>query len=223
MRIAVILFHKNLYSIYKERWITDSVNSVLNQTFQDFDILEINYGEDSFSLSSRFDFSKKNYVFYNTPLKNHAEAQNFLLDRCREFEYDYVFNTNLDDINTPTRFEDQLRYAQENNTDVTSGDMFYIRESPLYGVDEIFDDKNLRDFNTIEKIHFQFKKGINVVCHPLVLYSSKFIREVRYNPEEIPQEDFLLWKRLIHTYTFGIVPKVLLHYRIHQNQISYKS
>ena len=61
-KCAVIMFHKNIKKIYDWRWIEKSVNTILDQTITDFDIFEINYGGDDYSLFEDI-YTNKNIFF----------------------------------------------------------------------------------------------------------------------------------------------------------------
>lgn len=222
MKIAVIFFHSNILNIYKKRWIIESVNSILNQTFNDFDIFEINYGGDGFSLNELCDFNGHKHYFYNKKLKNHIYAEQFLFDKCK-YNYDIIFNTNLDDISYRERFEKELNLYKSGNYDIIYTDIEYIKE--VENKDEVFFDLNLRRFKTQKDMSEQIlNNNNNVIANPTVLYTSKFLQEnnLDVNIPNVNEEDFDLWKRTINKYKFGIVPEILLKYRIHENQISNK-
>ena len=62
----------------------------------------------------------------------------------------------------------------------------------------------------------EFNKEHNIIAHPACLYSRKIME---YNDslrsEEIPADDFSLWKRLLDKGArFKILPDVLMYYRI---------
>ena len=42
MKIGVIFFHKNIRSIYKERWINKCIDTILNQKRREFSLHEKN-------------------------------------------------------------------------------------------------------------------------------------------------------------------------------------
>lgn len=221
MKVAVIFFHSNILNLYKKRWIIESVNSILNQTFKDFDIHEINYGGDGFSLGELCDFSNHKHYFYNEKLKNHIYGEQYLFDKCKN-DYDIIFNTNLDDISYPERFEKELNLYKSGNYDVVYTDIEYMKE--VCDKDEVFFDLNLRRYNTHKDIEYQVLNGHNVIANPTVLYTKRFLQENKLDLDiyRTNQEDFDLWKRTIRKYNFGIVPEILLKYRIHKNQISNK-
>lgn len=84
---------------------------------------------------------------------------------------------------------------------------------------------NLRRYNTHKDIEYQVLNGHNVIANPTVSYTKKFLQENKLDLDiyRTNQEDFDLWKRTIRKYNFGIVPEILLKYRIHKNQISNKN
>lgn len=221
LKKAVIIFHSNAYKIYKNIWIEKCLLSLNTQTDMDFDVIEICYDGSYTSVIKDFRDKLPNifktHVFFNEVLQNHAEAMNFLLDYCVENNYDCVFNTNLDDFYSSDRVEVQTQHIKQ-GIDIVSSNMMYIQDED--GEDKITTYFKFSEVNTKEGILNEFKKGYNVIAHPSVAYSKKFISENRYIPSEIPREDMLLWWRTVTNYNFYISDKYLLAYRIHEKQIT---
>jgi hypothetical protein len=214
-KLGVIFFHKNIREIYSERWIKKSVESMLNQSIKDFKIYEINYGSDNFSVTEYFGNIANDVFFISKPLKNHAEAMNFIIDEAFSDGCDYVFNTNLDDCYHEERIEKQITKLKE-GYDIVTSDFCYMEE--INSEDRITHYKNIRSDTNIE---FNLSYGHNVIAHPVVAYSKKFWESNRYNIDEIPMEDLRLWQRAIaHGSKFYIMDDVLLFYRLHSNQIT---
>lgn len=209
MKAAAIVYHKNIKSIYKEEWIEKSFGSILNQTYKDFSIYELNYGNDDLKLYREFVNNKK-YHYYQIEMQNHVEAMNFLIDECLKDGCDIVFNNNLDDINHKNRFKIQAKFI-ENGFDIVSSNFIHI--------DDVGIEVRKMKFDSVD-IQYEFNKGNNVICHPSVCYSKNFLLKNRYNPTEIPQEDFLLWKKTLKNYKFHICSDYLLNYRLHSNQVT---
>src|SRR3989338_7750560 len=117
-RCAVMVFHQNADQIYSWDWVDKCADSILGQTFGDFDIYEVNYGRESFSIfegkslscgdaakevdvgdvvddvakyrSGKHELRKKiGHFYYHKVMGNHAEAINFLLDCIRGNKTDY--------------------------------------------------------------------------------------------------------------------------------------
>jgi len=214
-KLGVIFFHKNIREIYDERWIKKSVESMLNQSIENFKIYEINYGSDNFSVTEYFGNITNDAFFISKPLKNHAEAMNFIIDKAFSDGCDYVFNTNLDDCYHEERIEKQITKLDE-GYDIVTSDFCYMEE--INSEDRITHYKNIKSDTNIE---FNLSYGHNVIAHPVVAYSKKFWESNRYNIDEIPMEDLRLWQRAIaNGYKFYIMDDVLLFYRLHSNQIT---
>src|SRR3990167_3743168 len=110
MQTAVIIYHKNI-EIYDSRWIERCVDSIKNQSYKKYTVFEIDYGGTGRQIY-------QGSIFYNTEMKTHVDAHNYLLDHCFP-EYDCAFNVNLDDFYLIDRFEKQIKYM--NDYDVVSG------------------------------------------------------------------------------------------------------
>lgn len=219
MKLGVIFFHSNIRSIYKDRWVEKSVNSMINQSIKELHYYEINYDGDSYSvLQNNSNISKS---FFSKKLKNHVEAMNFILDVAFNDGCDYVFNTNLDDYYHENRVELQLNMMINGGYDLIGTDFCYVRENSEE-IDRIILYKNMHQF--IDRVSQELNNGHNVISHPSVCYSKKaWDSGIRYDIDMIPSEDLNLWKKLNDAgFKLGILPINLLYYRIHDNQISFK-
>lgn len=211
MKVAAIIYHKNINSLYQKEWIEKSFHSITNQTFKNFTIYELNYGGDKFKLLKEFpnDFKSR---FFNIKMDNHAQAMNFLIDKCLKDGYDVIFNNNLDDISHKNRFELQIQEIK-NGYDLVASNFIHIDDK----------DREIRKMS-FSKINIkeELQSGHNIICHPSVCFSRNFLEKNRYISSEIPEEDFRLWKRTIDNFKFYIHPEYLINYRIHSNQITFK-
>ncbi len=209
MKIATILYHKNILKIYKEEWIKKCVDSIKDQSINDFVIYELNYGDDDLNLNTVYDFKQK-HNFYHIEMNNHADAMNFLLSKCLEDGFDVVFNNNMDDYSDDRRFEIQLSKINE-GYDIVSSNFKFVDEVGNFGNHMTLSHLDIKE---------EFSKDHNLICHPSVCYSRNFLLKNKYNGDEIPEEDFKLWKRSINDFKFFVCPEILVYYRFHKNQIT---
>lgn len=209
MKAAVIIFHKNIDTYYPWEWIEKCYDTIKNQTYQDFDVFEIDYGG-----TNRQTYEGS--IFFSEPLGNHANAHNFLLDRVFERDYDCAFNVNIDDWYALNRFEKQIP-AIEQGYDVVSSNFYRVNDDESVKQSFIFHNRDIVK---------EADKGHNILAHPVLCYSRRFWTTCndRLNPNEIPADDFALWKRCYKkvTYKFVILPDLLLFQRLHQNNVSKK-
>lgn len=235
---AVIMFHKNIKKLYSWNWVQKCVQSVLDQSYQHYDILEVNYGGDGFCIMSEFKQGhQRQTLFFNENFDTHTEAMMFLLDLgFNELGYEVIFNTNLDDYYDQERFMLQLK-AVLDGYDLCSTYMTYVTE--INGIDEhvmSWDDKrygfNAANFSADgyvdqENIEHQLNKNHNVINHSSMCFTKKFWESfdsngnlLRYRDDK-PFEDLTLWQRAVSSPTcrMTIIPKSLIMYRLHENQI----
>ena len=213
MKAAVILYHKNIQSIYQPRWVQKSVDSILSQTWQNFDLFELNYGGKADSVLPVETPHGKH--FYSQALPNHAFAANFILDKVFEGDYDLAFNVHLDDYYAKNRFELQVKAIQQ-GVDIVSSDFCYIQEKE--GEDVVTHHLNILRHGDIQQ---NLNRNHNMIAHPVVCFSRKFWKGNNRYQDELPMEDMKLWQRSIKKgYKFQILPEELLFYRIHDKQTS---
>lgn len=207
MKVSVIIFHKKIYN-YPEHWIKQCLNSIRNQTYKKFDVFEIDYGGENNQAYEGSNFTSKIFP-------THAHAHNYLLDKVFKKGYDCAFNVNVDDYYTTDRFEKMLPAIKEGYDLVSSN---FIRVNQVGHIVRKFHFSNLDILEEAKKEH-------NVICHPSVVYSRKYWKKCdKLIPEEIPFDDFKLWKRSYEKgFKFFIVPDFTTFHRVHQDNISRKN
>lgn len=106
--------------VYNERldWLQYSIDSVLNQTFSDFEfliILDDPMREDlKYYLKILENRDKRIRVYFNEKNIGIFKSLNILLGKCKG---EYVFRMDADDICQPDRFFKQLEFMKKNNLD----------------------------------------------------------------------------------------------------------
>lgn len=210
LKLAVIIYHKNVDKIYKKEWIDEAIDSIRKQTFQEFDVIELNYGGKDI-MTAYGEKLGRNYECHHKHLENHIFAMNYLIDYAFKNGYDVIANINLDDINHPQRFEKQLE-AIKQGYQLVSSNFNYFDERGIF-----------KQMNMVKcgDINFNLMRNHNVICHPAVMMHKSFWSEgMRYN-NLLGFEDLDLWKRAIQAgKRFKILPDYLLNYRIHKNQVT---
>lgn len=228
MKIGVIVYHKNIFSYVDSQIVFECLESIDNQTFSDFDILELDYSNyDQFQISlMNLGFFKNNKKhFFRQECKNHIDAMNFLLDKAfNEMKYDIIFNINLDDIYDKHRFEFQIRKIVLDKYDLVASNY------------EIFQNKDgnevsrsiiiSKDFDDIdeEQTYIKYKNSRKCIIQ---LSSMCFTKEAWKAIEKIDiiptLESLLMCKKLFtNKKKIHICKEKLLRYRIHDKQVSSK-
>ena len=252
-KCAVIFFHKNIQKIYKQNWTDKCVNSIINQKRCYFDVFEINYGDENYSIFSRKQnfLENREYMFFKKNYKTHNEAMLFLLNYIFiNLEYDIVFNTNLDDYYNEYRFIYQYLDITNNNNYINSTLWTYIKENN-FSEDKILESNNKflfenndfvwRKLNNIEDGNYKelipnslIKKHIlnknNCLNHSGICFSKLFWNSIDIYGNKLtyrndkPYEDLGLWIRAIqNNIPISVINKNLIYYRIHDQQIGTKN
>lgn len=182
-------------------FIDESVNSVINQSYADWElIISINgHPEDSeiYKIAKKYE-SDKIKVYDLFTMKGKSNTLNNSLQFCK---YDKVCLLDVDDIWLPTKLERQLPFINEYDVIGTYCQYFGDRT----GVPELVVGK-------ISPIFFR-------VMNPIINSSACFNKKDAYwNPEYDSVEDYDMWLRLMtEQKTFYNVNEILVQHRIHKS------
>jgi hydrogenase maturation factor HypF (carbamoyltransferase family) len=203
MKVAVVLFHKNV-DRYPAKWIETCIASIRWQTYQDFEVFELDYG------GTKRQIYEGSTMVTATGIDNHADALNFLLKMVFELDYECAFNINVDDFYHPQRFQKQLAYIQK-GYDIVSSNFNVVDCEGNILFNKTFDYLDMQK---------EAAENHNIIAHPVVCYSKRFSEQLVAS--EIPRDDFELWKRCYASgkYKFIILPEYLLNYRVHEQKVS---
>ena len=201
-KISVIM------SVYntREKWLKEAIESILNQTYSDFEFVVVLDCPTDNSKEIVEDYQRKDERIVIIENKNNigiAESLNVALKNCR---YEYVARMDSDDISEIDRLEKQLRYLTENNYDLIGSSMSHINEqSELLHINSaINDNKRINEGLLYE----------NVVPHPTWFVKKSVYDNLKgyRNFSYIEDYDFLL-RCLKHNYRIGYINENLLRYR----------
>jgi len=204
-KVAVIIFHANVYEIYKKEWVDECIDSIQNQTIDNYAIVDLDYGKPD-------EWQYLSIPYYRFQMPNHVFAENIAIDIAYNAGYDYFFIVNLDDVYYPERIEKQVAKLNE-GYDLVSTNFIRTHED---GRPTILLKMSALDF---EK---EAKRGHNIICHSGVMFNRNFWEKCRYfDVNRIPMEDFTMWKKS-HSLglKFHIIDDVLMQHRVHHSNVS---
>ncbi len=201
-----------------ELYVKESLESILNQEFQNFEILLINDGSTDGSEEILLSFSdpRIRYIKHEEAI-GVARSMNEAFQLCRGM---YIARMDADDISLPSRFSKQERYLNENPTvDVVFG---RIEQIDVYGnsAGTWPDDLNTSSCEDIVKI-LPYR---NCLANPTFMMRSK-LGDLFKQPEGFPiAEDYAFWMMLASRgYVLEKIPEVLVKYRIHPSSLTVAS
>lgn len=207
-KVSVIL------PIYKEKkiWIQKAIDSILNQTFRDIELIVINDNPSSEINESIIEDSKKK----DARVKSITNSQNLGLPQSLNIGIEassgsYIARMDADDIAHRERLGIQFAYM-ENNPEVgicgTGG--LYIDED-----DKIIGKMNIEGKDSLIKGRLLFS---TTFIHPSVMIRRDLILNCKYNPACRCTQDIELWVRLAHLTDFHNINENLMFYRVHKSK-----
>jgi hypothetical protein len=221
MKIGVVIYHRNIFKKYNPEWIYSCLNQIEKQTFQNFSLIELNFGGDGIKIFN----SERDSYFYNEKIDNLGNALNRAFDICfKELNFDLIYNINLDDDYPLDRFEKQLNCYLTNRADIISCN-FNFTDSDLSILSSTNFCDGIKDIITQnEIIEREFQIDNNIIGFPGCLFTKKFWENWGYFPiDDISKgrEDFDMWiKAKKNGCIFYIMEEKLFNYRIHNSNIS---
>lgn len=198
-----------LIPIYKaEHYLHKCIDSILNQTFQNFEIILVNDGSPDRSGAICDDYSLKDRRVKVIHQKNGGvgSARQAGLDLAIGT---YIIYIDPDDWLEPNMLEDMYNLAQKESSDIIISD-YYID----YGSYVKLFRNSLKDLNYQEVLN-------NLILHSCAFMWNKLIRRsCYYNPVEIKWdigvnyfEDMIACVRLLHSpRKVSYLPKAYYHY-----------
>lgn len=196
------------------RYLKNSVRSILNQTFREFEFLIINDGSTDDSGEIVSSFSDSRIVYKEIPRSGLSVALNYGLKIASG---DWIARIDADDLNTPERLKIQNEFILKNpEYSVVSGFSVYFRDPAevLFLLNVPESDSDIKKFLNLH----------NPVNHSAVMFNKKIICENGgYDERYRCFEDFELWHRLKDRLKFRILPEYLVYTRLHSRSHSYKA
>jgi len=193
-----------------EKYIKNSIESILNQTYCKFLLLIINDGsiDQSLDIIKRYNDNRIKIINFNQNI-GLIKALNIGLDNSKG---KYIIRMDADDISELNRIEEQIKYMDSNPAIGVSG-----CGSRTFG-------ESVNSWETLYPVeHDDIKVKLThntSLSHPTVIFNRALLGSIRYNDKYQHIEDYELWVRIIDKFKIGNLNKVLLNYRIHSDQIS---
>lgn len=189
----------------EEKYILESINSILNQTYKNIEIIIIDDAsiDNTVSLIQNIQ-TEKIRLYINDTNKKLAHNLNFAISKAKG---KYVARMDADDISKKERIKIQVEYMEKHkDVDVlasfakTFGDSKIVKRSPCS--------------------HEGIKAALlfsNPICHPTVMFRKESI-DFTYDEKCVAGQDYELWTRIVGRKKFNAISNVLLDYRVIERQ-----
>jgi len=210
-----------IMSVFNEPkdWLAQAVESICNQTFNDFEFIIINDNpENKQSLCLL-----EEYAHDDNRIKLIVNSENIGLTRSlnkglKIAKGKYIARMDADDVSLPQRFEKQVCYMDTHSNVIVLG-----TNINLYGYNSFYRSYDFIKFdNDAIKAQMLF---INPIAHSTVFIRKEILDRygIKYDENYRQSQDYRLWEQLFPYGDFVNLREKLLNYRISSQQVSHKS
>jgi len=196
-----------------EKYIADTIWSVLNQSYENFELLIVNeFGSDDDTVKIINMFNDERIrIIQNKERLGLAESLNLGI---REANGKYIARIDADDLYDVDRLKLQVEFMEKNLEYGVCGSWqhhFGINTDWIHKPSVLHEDLKAELIYNCE------------LCHStLMLRKSFFIDNNLFYDKNSAAEDYELWTRAVHKFKFANLPRVLGEYRIGEDNITGK-
>ncbi len=198
-----------------EAYLAEAIESILKQTYTNFELIILSTAdtsEASLSIIQNFNDPRIHHIRRTPDLACLPAALNRGIDLARGI---YIARMDADDIALPRRFETEIAFMEKH---------------PEIGIVGSYAKTIGRNTGTIMRHplhHEEIRANLlfhSSMIHPTVLMRKKTLDDLnlRYNPTLEKTEDYEFWYRASKTLRIANIPKILLLYRTHEGQATYR-
>jgi len=211
-----------LPSYNHSKYIKESIDSILNQTYQNFELIITDDGSTDNSkeiILSYTDKRIKSYFFKKN--KGAVSATNFCIEKSKG---KYISILNSDDIYCPQKIEKQINFLLRNKN--TSAVFSYAQ-----AIDENSKEIKIEN-NPLEPVVSTkasrtdmlkiFLDSGNILIHPTALIKKSVYKNIGFYDNRLHQiPDFEYWVRMcVAGYNIKVLPEKLIKYRFRENELN---
>jgi len=208
-----------------EKFVGECIQSVLDQTYQDFEIIITDDGSSdrTVEIIKNFDDPRIKLYKHSTNKGASIATNNCILNASGK----YIATLNSDDAWYPEKLGLQVKFLDENQEiGVVFGKVKWVDEfGELVVVNKFpfMDVFNVKNRNRFEWLNHFFYKG-NCLCHPCSLVRRECYTKVGlFNPALANLPDFDFWIRICLNYEIRVLDQKLMRFRLMNNQTSASS
>ncbi len=197
-----------------DKYIRKTIESVLSQTFFDFEFIVIDDGSTDNTYDILKSFNDNRIKILN---QNHGGIVKALNLGIKESQGEYVIRIDADDICAFNRFETLVKYMDENVDVSICGSWARTIDENNNIIGELkYPPINHKDIKKYAILH-------NPFIHPSVILRKKTLNISGPYKNFKHNEDYELWTRILKIGKGHNLSEFLIDYRIHQNQVTRKS
>ncbi len=197
-----------------EKYIKASIESIINQTYKDFELIVIDDGSSDKSVDIIRSYMKLDKRIVLISRKNYGLVET-LNDGLKVAKGKYIARMDSDDISNEYRFEKQINYLMKNQDIDLVGTFVEI----IGDCSEEYKEKAKNKYNHAldDKNQEEFLLKIGLICHPTIMFKKDVAyTNGMYRDKYYTSEDYDFYLRLLKQGAkLRILPEKLLIKREH--------
>lgn len=191
-------------------FLAEAIESILDQTYRDFEFLMIDDGSTDASLQLMQNYAQKDARIRLLARENRGlvETLNEMVDMAHGT---WVARMDADDVSMPNRLARQLEWLEQTGADICGSWVQRFGNA---------DNRLLRMHQSDGAIKTELLFH-SPFAHPSVMLRASVAKRLPYDDAWIKAEDYDLWVRAAEAgLTMTNIPEALLRYRVHEGQVS---
>jgi glycosyltransferase involved in cell wall biosynthesis len=197
-----------------ERYLDEAVESILAQTFSDFELLAIDDGSRDGSVARLEAFARRD-PRVRLVYRAHSGLVATLNAGLALARGEFVARMDADDVALPRRLELQVARLDRDSDLVCVGGAYEVIDAKGRRIDLV------RPPQAPEQILAAALEGLSPICHPAALYRRDRVLGVGGYDVEVPvAQDYDLWLRLMDVGRLANLSEVVLRLRAHAHSVS---
>ena len=202
-----------------EKYLEECLDSILNQTYENIEIIAVDDGSEDSSLEVLKQFSDKIHIFSQ---ENHGLASSLNLGISKINGY-WTKWFSPDDIMHPYTIETIVNEARK----CSANTIIYSNWNIIDDSGKILREFHESNYNNLSDFEYNIRLldgqqiNVNTTLIPSYLFEKCMIRKLE-DPVAIDY-DFFLRASLLNNIKFHLISKQLVDYRIHSEQLSHKN
>ncbi|SFN58278.1 glycosyltransferase family 2 protein [Proteiniclasticum ruminis] len=200
-----------------EKYIQNTIRSIINQSFKDFEVVLVNDGTRDKSIEEAEKLLSKtniNYLIINQQNKGVSAARN---EGIRQSNGEWVICIDSDDIISNNLLEILYESSIEHNTDLSIGNYQSITEATIFKASNKLNSRIILEQRNILELFLT--RAIKIIS-PAMLLNKQFILDnnLFYNEEiRFSEDQLFIWRVLLKTEKCSYNTAIIYNYLVRSN------
>jgi glycosyltransferase involved in cell wall biosynthesis len=199
-----------------QKYVLEAINSILNQTFSDFELIIIDDGSTDGTRKLLETINDKRVkIFFNDKNMGQSYTRNKGLELAKG---EYIAMLDADDVATPDRLEKQLLFFKKHSDCAAIGSF----EGIIDENSKLIKNKVICRYTNPDYIYSSLLFLYPYITHRSVMAKTDLLKKIRYDENFVTCQDYDLFSRIcLAGYNLCNIGEVLVFRREHSNRITH--